>query len=71
MSDEIFRALGRIEGKLDAVDQTTTEIKSTLEKHNKRIKSVESFKTQALTLAAVVGAAAGVLWDLIKSKLGA
>lgn len=71
MSDEIFRALGRIEGAIEAIKGDTSEIKNTIDSHNKRISAVEGFKVQVLTIAALVGAGMSFLWDIVKSKLGA
>lgn len=71
MSDEIFRALGRIEGAIEAIKGDTVEIKNTLEGHGKRISAVESFKLQVLTIAGLVGAGVSFIWDIVKNKFGA
>jgi len=71
MSDEIFRALGRIEGTLKAVQDDTNEIKGHIKEHNHRIGSLEGFKIQVLAIAGLVGTATSLLWDLIKQKFGA
>jgi hypothetical protein len=71
MSDEIHRALGRIEGAIDAIRGDTSEIKQTLDNHSKRLNSVEGFKIQILTIAGLVGAGMAFVWDIVKNKLGA
>lgn len=70
MSDEINRALGRIEGAMEAIKQDTSEIKVTLDQHNQRIGAIESFKVQILTIAGFVGAGVSVAWDAVKAKMG-
>jgi hypothetical protein len=62
MSDEIQRALGRIEGKLDTV-------LSTQEKHEEQISSLEMVKTQALTLVGIFSVGIPLLWETIKTAL--
>lgn len=71
MSDEIFRALGRIEGAIEAIKGDTVEIKNTLEGHGNRLNAVEGFKIQVLTIAGLVGAGVSFIWDIVKNKLGA
>lgn len=71
MSDEIFRALGRIEGAIDAIKNDTTEIKTVIESHGKRISAIEGFKLQVLTIAGIVGAGVSFVWDVVRNKIGA
>lgn len=82
MSDEIFRALGRIEGAIEAIKGDNRELKSDIkefkkainenfEVYNKRLNSVEWFKLQALTVAGVVAGAVTFIWDIVKNKFGA
>lgn len=61
MSEEIQRALGRIEGKLDSV-------LSTQEKHAEQISGLEKVKTQALTLVGIFSIGIPLLWETIKTK---
>lgn len=63
MSDEIQRALGRIEGKLDGVLDR-------LNAHEEQISGLEKVKTQALTLVGFVTFAMTFGWDWVKHKLG-
>jgi tRNA A22 N-methylase len=71
MPDDLYRAIGRIEEAIKNVQKDTSEIKVTLEKHNKRLSAVEGFKIQILTIAGLIGGAVSILWDAIKTKLGA
>lgn len=70
MSDEIFRALGRIEGTIEAIKGDTAAIKKTISNHDDRISSMEGFKIQLVTIATLVGAGAGFIWDIVKHKTG-
>ena len=63
MIDEIQRALGRIEGKLDGVIER-------LNNHEEQISGLEKVKTQALTLVGFVTFAMTFGWDWVKHKLG-
>lgn len=63
MSEEIQRALGRIEGKLDSIIDR-------VDSHEEKISGLEKVKTQALTIAGLVTFAMTFLWDTVKHKLG-
>ena len=63
MSDEIQRALGRIEGKLDAVIDTQKE-------HATKIDGLERVKAQALVLVTTFSIAIPLLWDSLKRHFG-
>lgn len=63
MSDEIQRALGRIEGKLDGVIERLND-------HEEQISGLEKVKTQALTLVGFITFAMTFGWDWVKHKLG-
>lgn len=63
MSEEIQRALGRIEGKLDSIIDR-------VDSHEEKISGLEKVKTQALTMVGLVTFAMTFLWDAIKHKLG-
>lgn len=70
MSDEIYRILGRIEGKQDAMQSDITEIKTSVDKHNNRILSLEGFKLQIMAFAGFLAAGVTVVWELIKTIVG-
>ncbi len=63
MSEEIQRALGRIEGKLDSIIDR-------VDSHEEKISGLEKVKTQALTIVGLVTFAMTFLWDTVKHKLG-
>ncbi len=63
MSEEIQRALGRIEGKLDSIIDR-------VDSHEEKISGLEKVKTQALTIVGLVTFAMTFLWDAVKHKLG-
>jgi len=71
MSEELFRALGRIEGKIDSIEANTAAISNKVDGHDKRINTLEGFKAQLMAVAAVVGAAGSFAWDFFKNKFGA
>ena len=70
MSDEIQRALGRIEGSIEAIKGDTLEIKKTLDSHGDRIGAVETFKIQAIALGSAAGAVVSGVWHVAKIKIG-
>ena len=63
MSEEIQRALGRIEGKLDSIIDR-------VDSHEEKISGLEKVKTQALTLVGFITFAMTFGWDWVKHKLG-
>lgn len=71
MSVSIERALGRIEGKLDAIATEQQELKEKHLSHNIRISSIEGFKIQVITISGFVAAGISGLWQLVKVKIGA
>lgn len=64
MSDDLMRALGQIEGKLDGIAEHQKD-------QGERLVHVEAKLNRILGWAAGAGAAAGGLIALIKSKVGA
>lgn len=71
MDAELQRAIGRLEGKLDAVAGSQTSIMSRLDKMDERLRAVE---IKAALYGAggggLVAAAVAVLAELIKGKAG-
>lgn len=61
MSDEINRALGRIEGKQDMTIDMVQEIKTRLDSHGDKIGSLERSRTAAIASAGAVGGVFGFL----------
>ena len=71
MSDEIFRAIGRLESSLKSIKEDTNDINGELKNHSQRISAIEGFKVQVLTIAGLVGAGMSLVWDIVRSKFGA
>lgn len=67
MSDEIQRALGRIESKLESLSESQAEIKKDLRLLNKRVGSVE---VSGAKYGATAGAMMTIGIGLIKGKMG-
>ncbi len=71
MPDEVMRAIGRIEGKLDALTENSKSNSVKLEGIDGRLRSVE---TRSATLGTIGGTVAGVgislLIAAIREKLG-
>jgi hypothetical protein len=71
MDAELQRAIGRLEGKLDAVAGSQTSIMSRLDKMDERLRAVE---IKAALFGAggggLVAAAVTVLAEIVKSKAG-
>lgn len=65
MNDELFLALGRLEGKMDALIQMQHVQQEELKAHDERIRSLEHARGTFLGAAAVVGALAGGLLNLV------
>lgn len=61
--DSTLLLLGRLEGKLDALIQQTTNMNTRLESHEERITSLEKWKSYIIGASAVAGAIAGKLWE--------
>jgi hypothetical protein len=65
MNDELFLALGRLEGKMDALIQMQHVQQEELKAHDERIRSLEHSRGTFLGAAAVVGAVAGGILNLV------
>lgn len=61
MSDEVQRALGRIEGKLDKLDTVLAVQRG----HERRISSLERWKAWTYGVATTVGIFIGLMWKVI------
>lgn len=69
----IERSLGRVEGKVDGLEENIKEIKKLLqESHNdiaKRVASLEHSRSKLLGTASAIGAAFGVFGGWLTSNL--
>ena len=69
MNDELFLALGRLEGKMDALIQMQHVQQEELKAHDERIRSLEHSRGTFLGAAAVVGALAGGALNLVLQSI--
>ena len=69
MNEEILVALGRLEGKVDALITRQSLIDEELSRHEKRIRSLEQSKSWVLGAAAMVGAAVSLLVKFLKLEI--
>lgn len=69
MSEELHRGIGRLEGKIDAILANQDDFKYTFEKHDNRLKHLESSQMKAMGAFGVLVFALNWVWDFIKTKL--
>jgi hypothetical protein len=69
MNDELFLALGRLEGKMDALIQMQHVQQEELKTHDERIRSLEHSRGTFLGASAIIGAVAGGLLNLALRSL--
>ena len=60
-SNQIMLALGRLEGKVDAMLTKQKSQDETLEKHDRRIRTLEQSRSWLLGASAIIGAAVSFL----------
>jgi spore coat polysaccharide biosynthesis predicted glycosyltransferase SpsG len=63
--DDLLLALGRLEGKVDALISVQRTQDNTLNHHDKRIRSLENSRSLMLGAAAVIGALSSQLFELL------
>ncbi len=66
MNEEILVALGRLEGKVDALITRQSLIDEEMGRQEKRIRALEQSKSWVLGAAAMVGAAVSLLVRFLK-----
>tara|TARA_R100000234_G_scaffold119699_2_gene103375 strand:+ start:4797 stop:5003 length:207 start_codon:yes stop_codon:yes gene_type:complete len=66
MNEEILVALGRLEGKVDALITRQSLVDEELSRQEKRIRTLEQSKSWVLGAAAMVGAAVSLLVKYLK-----
>ena len=66
MNEEILVALGRLEGKVDALITRQSLIDEEMGRQEKRIRTLEQSRSWVLGAAAMVGAAVSLLIRFIK-----
>lgn len=70
MNENIERAIGHMQGTLEAIKESQERVENKLDKHDKRISVVEGFKVQVIALGSGAGALVSAIWSVIKFKLG-
>tara|TARA_R100000329_G_scaffold77620_1_gene66680 strand:- start:103 stop:318 length:216 start_codon:yes stop_codon:yes gene_type:complete len=68
MDNEILIALGRLEGKVDALIARQAIHDEELDRHDKRLRDLEQSKSWFLGAAAIIGAGAAFLMDFIGDR---
>lgn len=69
-SEQIFLALGRLEGKVDSLMQRSLQIEQHLDTQDKRLRALEHYKHFLLGISAVVGCGSSFIVYLIQRSLG-
>ncbi len=72
-NEHIARSLGRVEGKVDGLEDNVREIKRMLQESHaditKRVSSLEHSRSQLLGTASAIGAAFGVFGGWVTANL--
>lgn len=68
MDNEILIALGRLEGKVDALITRQAIHDEELDRHDKRLRELEQSRAWILGAAAVIGAVAAFLVNMIGDR---
>ena len=63
--DDLLLAIGRLEGKVDALIATQRAQDDSLNHHDKRIRTLENSRSLMLGAAAVIGALSSQLFKLL------
>ena len=63
--DDLLLAIGRLEGKVDALIAAQRSQDDTLNHHDKRIRTLENSRSLMLGAAAVIGAISSQLFKLL------
>ena len=69
MDNEILIALGRLEGKVDALISRQAVHDEELDRHDKRLRDLEQSRSWILGASAVIGAAAAFTVNFIGKQL--
>ena len=65
MHDELFLALGRLEGKMDALLQMQRIQEEQIKNHEERLRELEHSRSFTLGMAAAIGAAVSLTLNVI------
>ena len=69
MSQQLNRAIGRLEGKIDTILVNQDEFKATFAKHDERLRKLEGQHMKAIGFFGTIMVFCNWAWDLIKNKL--
>lgn len=69
MDNEILIALGRLEGKVDALITRQSLHDEELDRHDKRLRELEQSKSWLIGASAASGAFAGFIMNLVGGQL--
>jgi hypothetical protein len=68
VNEELFLALGRLEGKMDALIKMQQVQQEEIKEHDERLRSLEHSRGTFLGAAALLGAVAGGLLNMVLRK---
>lgn len=68
-NEDLFLALGRLEGKVDSLLQSNSRMESTLGAHDIRIRDLEKHKSFIMGMAALISGALSVAVSLVSKLL--
>lgn len=63
--DQLFLALGRLEGKVDSILTFNTKLEEQIQAHDERIRSLEHHKHFILGISAIIAAGASVIVGIL------
>jgi hypothetical protein len=69
MSQQLSRAIGRLEGKIDTILVNQDEFKATFSKHDDRLRKLEGQHMKALGFFGTLMVFCNWAWDLLRHKL--
>ncbi len=73
LHNEIMRAIGRLEGKVDGINGRLDTANGRLKSHDDKIGNLEtdmaSIKAKATVLGGIAGITLSMIWNYVKNKL--
>ena len=67
--DEISHSIGRLESKLDHLVESHEAFTQRFEKHDDRLKEIESYKNYLMGIVAVIAIVFSVAVDFVKHRI--
>lgn len=68
--DQLFLALGRLEGKVDSILTFNTKLEEQIQAHDERIRHLEHHKHFVLGVSAIVGAGVSAIVAVLTKFVG-